>query len=203
MPSSRWPLRPASSSTCVLDARARPSRRGRPSPWARSRARRPRRSPARCPGPPDTPGLPFASSASTSCRVNQSCAAATAPIERLARVGSRPARALGNDDARPPRGLAHGGRVVHAEPLHQPAEHVAALVADEAVVAPLLGNDREVAVGASVERTRPAVIRAGPLELHRLADDPDQVGAVAHLLDGLVGNHAHAENSTMVTPVPP
>src|SRR5262249_49085029 len=110
---------------------------------------------------------------------------------------------LGNDDAGAPSRVAHGRRIVHAEPLHQPAEDVAALVADEAVIATLLRNDREVAVGAAMERTRSPVVGAGPLELHRLADDPDQVGALAHQVDGLVGDHAHAENSTMVTPVPP
>ena len=77
------------------------------------------------------------------------------------------------------------------------------LVADEAVVEALLRDDGEVAMGAAVERTGPAIVGAGALELHRLADDLDEVGAVADLLDDLVGNQAHAENSTMVTPVPP
>jgi hypothetical protein len=54
-----------------------------------------------------------------------------------------------------------------------------------------------------VEWTRAAIVGSGPLELDRFADDPDQVGAVAHLIDHLVRDHAHAENSTMVTPVPP
>ncbi len=58
-------------------------------------------------------------------------------------------------------------------------------------------------MGAAVERTGSAVVGAGALELDRLPDDPDQVRAVAHLLDDLVGNHAHAGNSTIVTPVPP
>ena len=58
-------------------------------------------------------------------------------------------------------------------------------------------------MGAAVEGTRAPVVRAGALELHRLADDPDEVRAVPDLLDRLVGDHAHAENSTMVTPVPP
>ena len=51
-----------------------------------------------------------------------------------------------------------------------------ALVADVAVVQPLLGNDGEVAMGAAVERTGPAVVGAGTLELDRLADDarPDR-----------------------------
>ena len=51
--------------------------------------------------------------------------------------------------------------------------------------------------------TGTAVVGPGALELHGLADDRDEVGAVADLLDGLVGDHAHAENSTIVTPVPP
>ena len=88
-------------------------------------------------------------------------------------------------------------------PLHEPGEHVSRLVAHEAVVAALLRNDGEVPVGAAVERTGTPVVGAGPLERHRLSDQPDDVGAVADLFDGLVGDHAHAENSTMVTPVPP
>ncbi len=102
-----------------------------------------------------------------------------------------------------PGDLAHRGRVVHAEALHEPREDVARLVTDEAVVAALLGNDGEVAVGAAVEGTGPPVVRSGPLELHRFPDDRDQVGAVADLLDDFFGDHAHAENSTTVTPVPP
>ena len=121
----------------------------------------------------------------------------------LERVRPRARGALGDDDPDASRDLAHRGRIVHAEPLHEPREDVPALVAHEAVVAAFLGDDGEVAVGAAVERTGAAIVGAGALELDGFADDADQVGAVAHLLDDLVGNHAHAENSTMVTPVPP
>ena len=118
-----------------LGARARPRagpaprcpssrhrREERLAPWARSRARsiaggleRDRRGPARY------SRASLASAASSSCRVNQSCAAATAPEERLPRIGARAAGALGNDDAGPPGHLADGGGIVHPEPLHEPA----------------------------------------------------------------------------------
>jgi hypothetical protein len=118
----------------------------------------------------------------------------------LAGVGtSRPA-ALGNRDSDTPRDFAHGGRIIHAQPLHEKREHIARFVADEAVKHALLGDDGEVAMGAAVERTATAEIRARAFELDRFADDPDQIGGVTDLFDDIVGNHL---NSTTVTPVPP
>src|SRR5207249_696713 len=99
--------------------------------------------------------------------------------------------------------LAHRGRVVHAQLLHEEGEHIAGLVADEAVEHPLLRNHGEVAVGAAVERAGTAVVRAGALELDVLPDDPHDVRRVADLLDDVVGNQAHAVNSAIVTPWPP
>ena len=123
--------------------------------------------------------------------------------ERLPGVGAGARRAFGNHDPSAACRFAHRRRVVHSEPLHQPGEDVARCVTDEAVVAVLLGDHGEVAVGAAVERTRAPVIGAGALELDRLPDEAYQVGALPDLIYRLVGNHAHAENSTMVTPVPP
>src|SRR4029079_9616823 len=48
-----------------------------------------------------------------------------------------------------------------------------------------------------------APVRAGALQLDALADDADDVGALAHLLDDVLRDHAHPANSAMVTPVPP
>ncbi len=124
-------------------------------------------------------------------------------VERLVRIGSGAFRALRNDDTGAASGLAHGGGVVHPVPLHEPGEHIARLVTHKAVIAALLRDDGEVPIRAAVEGTGSAVVGAGALQRHGLSDQPDDIGAVAHLLDGLVRDHAHAENSTMVTPVPP
>ena len=56
---------------------------------------------------------------------------------------------------------------------------------------------------APVERAGPAVIGPRALQLDVLADDPHQIRGVAHLLDHVVGDHAQARNSTIVTPAPP
>ena len=124
-------------------------------------------------------------------------------VERLERIGARAGRPLGNHDAAPPCDLPDRGGVVHPGPLHQPGEHVAGGMTDEAVIAALLRNDGEVSVGAAMEGTGAAVVRAGAPQIHRFADDPHDVRAVPDLLDHVVGDQAHAENSTMVTPVPP
>ena len=92
------------------------------------------------------------------------------------------------------------GHEVHADPLHEVGEDVAALVAHEAVVSPDLRGDGEIASGALMERTRSAKIRPGALELHVLADHPDDVGALTNALHRLVGYHA---NTATVTPAPP
>ncbi len=121
--------------------------------------------------------------------------------EWLARVGSR-LRSFGDRDADASRHLANGRRVVHPQLLHEEREDVPGFVAHEAVVHLLLGDDREVAMRAPVERTRSAVVGSRAPELDVLAEDLDQVGAVSHLLDDLVGD-AHQANSAMVAPVPP
>src|SRR6185312_12355320 len=110
---------------------------------------------------------------------------------------------LRNRDPRPARHLAHGRGIVHAELLHEERENVAAGVAHEAIEHPLAGNDGEVAVRAPVKGTRGAEIRPGALELDVLADDPHDVRRLADLLDHVIGNEAHARNSTSVTPWPP
>src|SRR5687768_1138424 len=112
-------------------------------------------------------------------------------------------RPVGYGDPNPPGCLTHGVGIAHALALHEPGEYVARLFADEAVVPSLLGDHREVPIGAPVERTWATIVGAGPLECHRFTDEADQVHAVADLLDSLVRYHAHAENSTIVTPVPP
>src|SRR5213079_825217 len=99
--------------------------------------------------------------------------------------------------------LAHGGRIVHAEALHEEGEDVARLVAHEAIEHPLLWDDREVPVGAAVERARAAIVGPAALELDVLSDDPDQIRGLADLVDDVVGDQAHAVNSTIVTPWPP
>ena len=124
-------------------------------------------------------------------------------IERLLGIGTGMLCSFGNDNAGAPRGLADRCGVVQAEPFHEPGKDISRLMADEAVVAAFLGNDRKVSVGPAVKWTGPAVIGAGTLERDRFSDQPDDIGAVAYLLDRLIGDHAHAENSTMVTPVPP
>src|SRR4029079_1380084 len=88
----------------------------------------------------------------------------------------------------------------HAEPLLQKAEHISALVADEAVVHPLPRGDGEVAVRPLMKRTRSAEVGARPFEVHVLADDLDDIGGVADLVDDLVGYHL---SSPPVTPAPP
>src|SRR5687767_7490316 len=85
---------------------------------------------------------------------------------------------------------ADGGWPLHAQPLLEKGEDVTSLVADEAVVDPLLGRDGEVAMCALMERTRAAEIRPRALEIHVLADDLHDVGGLAHTLDRLVADHA-------------
>ncbi len=76
-------------------------------------------------------------------------------------------------------------------------------MAHEAVEHSLARDDGKVAVGAAVKRTGRAEIGPGALELDVLADDPHDVRRLADLLDHVVGNEAHALNSTTVTPAPP
>ena len=89
------------------------------------------------------------------------------------------------------------------EALDHVGEDVAGLMADVAVEEALPRNHGEVAVRAAVERTAAAPVAAGALQVHRLAHEGQDVGGILHLLDDLVGNEAHGENSAMVTPVPP
>src|SRR5438045_8251575 len=51
-----------------------------------------------------------------------------------------------------------------------------------------------------MERARAAEIGTGALEIDVLADDLDDVGGIAYLLDDFVRNHF---SSTTVTPAPP
>jgi hypothetical protein len=101
------------------------------------------------------------------------------------------------------RDFTHGGGIVHPESLHEIGEDVPGGMADVAVVQVFLGDDGEVAMSAPVEGAGSAVIRSHSLELHRFTNDADEIGAVPHLFDNLVRDHAHSVNSTMVTPVPP
>src|SRR6185369_11267380 len=89
---------------------------------------------------------------------------------------------------------------IDAEALGEEVEDIAALVAHEAVVHRLLRRHGEVAMRALMEGTRAAVVRALALQLDVLTDDADDVGALAHALDRLVGDHA---NTATVTPAPP
>src|SRR5262249_45632388 len=98
--------------------------------------------------------------------------------------------------------FAHRGGILHAEFFHEEGEDVSTFVTDEAVIHPLLGDDRKIAMRAAVEGACPAVIRAGAPQRHKFADDRDQVGGVADTLDDFFRDHAHA-SSAMVTPVPP
>src|SRR6266571_1647191 len=111
--------------------------------------------------------------------------------------------ALRNGDPHPTRHLAYGGGIIHAELLHEKRENVPTRVAHETVEHPLARDDGEVAVGAPVKRTRSAEIGPGALELDVLPDDSYDVGGLADLLDHVVGDEAHARNSTSVTPWPP
>src|SRR5207244_5273892 len=110
--------------------------------------------------------------------------------EWLARIRPGWPGALGDRDPDTSRDFAHRGRIVHAEPLHEERVDVAGFVTDEAVEHPLFGNDGEVAMCATVEGTAAAVVRAGALQFDSLADDPDEIGGLAHLLDAVVGDHA-------------
>src|SRR6266568_1828972 len=123
-------------------------------------------------------------------------------VQRLPRVGAG-GPTLRNRDPDPARDLAHGGGIIHAELLHEEREDVAALVTHEAVVHPFPRDDGEVAVGAPVKRTGGTEIGPGALELDVLPDDSHDVGGLADLLDHVVGDEAHARNSTSVTPWPP
>src|SRR5207237_8970998 len=122
-----------------------------------------------------------------------------APLARIAT--GRPA--LRNGAPHPARHLAYGGGIIHAELLHEERENVPTRVAHETVEHPLARDDGEVAVGAPVKRTRGAEIGPGALELDVLPDDPHDVRGLADLLDHVVGDEAHARNSTSVTPCPP
>src|SRR5713101_9903881 len=104
---------------------------------------------------------------------------------------------------RPACDCPHGRRIVHAKRLHEEREYVAAGVAHEAVEHPLAGNDGEVAVRAPMKRTWRAIVGPRALELDVLADDPHDVRGLADLLNHLIGDEAHALNSTTVTPEPP
>ena len=104
----------------------------------------------------------------------------------------------------------HGVRELDLLVLHQERERVPAGLAAEAVVHPLLGAHRERGRLLGVERTEANPAAAALLELHDLADDLDDVGAVPDLLDDVVGN-AQARSSSdpsgasvaIVTPSPP
>ena len=123
--------------------------------------------------------------------------------QRLSRIGARLFRLFRDGDAHAAGHLAHGGRIVHAEPLHQIRKRVATLVTHVAVENALLGNDRKISVGAAVKRTGTTIVGSGSLQFHRLTNDLEKIGTVAHLLDDVVGDAAHERNSTIVTPVPP
>jgi len=123
-------------------------------------------------------------------------------VERLARIGTG-RTALRNGNPHPTRHLAYGGGIIHAQLLHEERENVPTRVAHETVEHPLARDDGEVAVGAPVKRTRGAEIGPGALELDVLPDDPYDVRGLADLLDHVVGDEAHARNSTSVTPWPP
>src|SRR5213076_2872802 len=123
-------------------------------------------------------------------------------VERLARIGTG-GPSLRYGDPHPARHLAYGGGIIHAELLHEERENVPTRVAHETVEHPLARDDGKVAVGAPVKRTRGAEIGPGALELDVLPDDPHDVRGLADLLDHVVGDEAHARNSTSVTPWPP
>src|SRR5262245_1249835 len=120
--------------------------------------------------------------------------------QRLMRVGPCRATALRYGDPDAASDFAHRGRIVHAESLHEEGVDVTSLVAHKAVEDPLLGIDGEVAMGPAMKRARSAEIRSGAFQLDVLADDSDQVGRLADLLDHVFGDHA---NSATVTPWPP
>src|SRR5262245_12358737 len=120
--------------------------------------------------------------------------------QRLAGIGAARTGALGNGDPSAPRDFTHRGRVVHAGHFTEERGDIARLVADEAVEHPLLGDDGEVAMGPAMKGARSAEIRSGAFQLDVLADDSDQVGRLADLLDHVFGDHA---NSATVTPWPP
>src|SRR5690606_32452759 len=122
-------------------------------------------------------------------------------VQRLVRVGAGLGGPLRNDDPRAPRNIPHRRRVVHPESLHEVGEDVARFMADVTVEETFLGNDGEIPVLAAVERAGSAPVGTGAPELDRLTDDAEDVRALAHLLDDLVGDHQ--SSSTMVTPVPP
>src|SRR6185312_15893725 len=82
-------------------------------------------------------------------------------VKRLVWVGSRTIGSVWNQYAGSPGNLAHRTRVVHSKALHQPGEHITRLVAHEAVVPALLGNDSEVPVGASVKGTGATIVGSG------------------------------------------
>src|SRR5207249_2189744 len=123
-------------------------------------------------------------------------------VERFVGVGAG-GSPLGDRDPHPAGHFAHGGRIIHAEALHEELEDIACLVAHEAVEHPLFRNDGEVAVRAAVERARATIVGPAALELDVLPDDTDQIGGLADLVDDVVGDQTHAVNSTIVTPWPP
>jgi hypothetical protein len=124
-------------------------------------------------------------------------------IQGLMGIGPGPLGSLWDGDSSAPRGLADRVGVAHAHPLHEPGEDVTRFVANEAIEPALLGDNGKIAIGTAMKGTGSTIVGAGSLERHRLADETDEIHAVADLIDSLLGNHAHAENSTMVTPVPP
>src|SRR6476620_1493580 len=124
-------------------------------------------------------------------------------VEWLVRIACPPIEPLRYGDPGPASDLADRIRIAHPCTLHEPGEYVARFTAHETVETALFGDDGEVTVSTPMKWTGSPVIRTGPCERNGLADDSHQVGGVADLIDDLIRDHAHPENSTIVTPVPP
>src|SRR5690606_17813775 len=100
------------------------------------------------------------------------------------------AAALGDLDADPVGGEAHGLGEAHALVLLQEAKDVAALLAAEALEDLPLRVDAEGRRLLVVERAARPELAALLSQRHALTDDADDVGALAHELDLLFGNHS-------------
>ena len=105
---------------------------------------------------------------------------------------------LGDVDARAPRQVANHVAKAAAFQLHQEAEHVARLLAAKAVEELLLLAHVEAGRLLVVERTQAQMIGARPAQLYVLADDGNNIGAVANLGDLCVWNLAQAPMSVML-----
>ena len=115
-------------------------------------------------------------------------------LVRLEETGGQPrfpgALLLGDVDAELAREGAGGLGEREPRMLHQEGDDVAALLASEAVEDLSIGIDVEGGRLLGVERTEPAPVATGLLQVDIAPDQADDVGAASDLRNGAVGDPA-------------